>query len=280
MKRLSRSASSWMLRASASRVAASSGVRQAGRGPQDRRQRRAQIMRDRGQQRRPQPVGFHRQPCAVHSLHQIHPLDRQRRLVRQRVEQALLVGCQHRPGSSRSMPITPTAPRPVCIGRNSRFAPGSVSAPRPAGVVLLPAPARRGEVGVVQRVLRREAGAHHDAFLVRQQQHDAHLQHQRDLVDRGPQQIVEVRRHRQLAAEQIQLLGGARAGSRRDRLGAHPRGQIAGDHRRHGEEEQRDDVFRIGDGEGVERRQEKEIIGQRAERRRRTTPAKGRTARR
>ena len=30
------------------------------------------------------------------------------------------------------MPTTPTAPRPVFIGMNSRFAPGSVSEPRPA----------------------------------------------------------------------------------------------------------------------------------------------------
>ena len=56
----------------------------------------------------------------------------------------------------------------------------------------------------------------------------------------------------------------ARALSRRDGLGAHARGQIAGDHRDNGEEEQRDDVLRVGDGEGVERRQEEEIVGEHA----------------
>ena len=77
-----------------------------------------------------------------------------------------------------------------------------------------------------------------------QQDDDAHLQHQRDLMHGRPQQIVEVRRARQLAAELIQFLGGARALARRDRLRAHPRGEIAGDHRGDGEEEQRDDVLR------------------------------------
>src|SRR5579863_4695593 len=42
-------------------------------------------------------------------------------------------GVSNGPGRSRSMPITPTAPRSVRIGRKRRLAPGKVSAPRPAG---------------------------------------------------------------------------------------------------------------------------------------------------
>ena len=41
-------------------------------------------------------------------------------------------GVSRGPGLSLSMPTTPMAPRPVCIGRNSRLAPGRVSEPRPA----------------------------------------------------------------------------------------------------------------------------------------------------
>ena len=41
-------------------------------------------------------------------------------------------GVSRGPGLSLSIPMTPMAPRPVCIGRNSRLAPGSVSDPRPA----------------------------------------------------------------------------------------------------------------------------------------------------
>ena len=100
---------------------------------------------------------------------------------------------------------------------------------------------------------------------LRQQDHHAHLQHQRDLVHRRPQQVVQVRSAGQLAAELIQLLGGARALPRHDRLGADARGQVAGDHRGHAEEEQCGDVLRILDGEGVERRQEEEVVGHHAE---------------
>ena len=71
--------------------------RQAGGRAEDRRQRRAQIVRDRGQQRRAQPVGLGHQPRAIHVLDQVDPLDRQRRLVGQRIEQPPLIGRQHRP---------------------------------------------------------------------------------------------------------------------------------------------------------------------------------------
>ena len=175
------------------------------------------------------------------------------------------------------MPTTPTAPRPVLIGRNSRFAPGSVSEPRPAErffsqhhfAAARSASSSMSSGGKPARTV--------DRAVLRQQDDDAHLQHQRDLMHRRPQQIVEIRRARQLAAELIQLLGGARPLSRDDRLRAHARGQVAGDHRGDGEEEQRDDVLRVGDGEGVERRQEEEVVGQHADESRRTAPATGRT---
>ena len=69
---------------------------EAGRGAQDRRQRRAQIVRDRGQQRRAQPVGLGHQARAIHILDQVHALDRQRRLVGQRIEQPVLIGREDR----------------------------------------------------------------------------------------------------------------------------------------------------------------------------------------
>ena len=59
--------------------------------------------------------------ASVDVLGERDALDRERGLVGQRIEQPALVGREQRPGPSRSMPTTPTAPRPVRIGRNSRL---------------------------------------------------------------------------------------------------------------------------------------------------------------
>jgi hypothetical protein len=79
---------------------------------------------------------------------------------------------------------------------------------------VLPAPFGGGEIGVVEHVFRRIARAHRDAFALRQQQHDAHLQHRRDLKGGRPQEIVERDDARELAAEQIEILGRSRARAR------------------------------------------------------------------
>ena len=98
-------------------------------------------------------------------------LDRQRRLVGQRIEKPRAVRRQQAVRADReSMPMTPTAPRPVRIGRNSRLAPGNVSAPRPAALIVLHSPLRGGKVGLVQHVLRRIAGAHREPLSPSRQQ--------------------------------------------------------------------------------------------------------------
>ena len=59
-----------------------------GRGRAEHRgQRRLQVMRDRGQQRAAQPIGFHRTFDPVHVLDQQHALDGERALIDQRVQQ-------------------------------------------------------------------------------------------------------------------------------------------------------------------------------------------------
>ncbi len=175
-------------------------------------------------------------------------------------------GVSSGPGLSLSMPIMPIAPRPVRIGRNRRLAPGSVSEPRPAVRSFSHAQVGRGDIGVAQRVLRRIAGLDHDRALLRQQDHDPHLEHQGDLIGGRPQHVVERADAGELAAEGVERVGGARPRHRRHRLDAHPRGDV-GDERRHDDEEHEGrDVGRIGDGEGVDRRQEEEIVAERGDR--------------
>ena len=268
MKRFSRSASSWMVAASSSRRRL---VEQVGVGPeaaggaQDRGQRRAQVVRDRGQQRRAQPVRLRRPPGALDVLDQVDALDRERRLVAQRVQQPPLLRGQQRAGPVAVDPDhadrAAAGPHRQEQALRARQRVGA-AAGRP---VVLPAPVRRGEVGLVQHVLRRIAGAHRDRAVLRQQQDDPDLEHRGDLVGRRPEQVVERADAGQLAAEEVEVLGHLGPLAGRDRLVAHPGGEVARDHGDEEEEEQGDDVVGIGDGEGVERRQEEEVEGQDAE---------------
>ena len=95
-------------------------------------------------------------------------------------------GVKSGPGSSLSMPTTPTAPRPVRIGRKRRVRAGQRVGVAAGGAVVLPAPFGRREIGLVEQILRRIAGAHRDALALGEQQHDPHLEHQRDLVGGRP----------------------------------------------------------------------------------------------
>src|SRR5690242_21858046 len=77
-----------------------------------------------------------------------------------------------------------------------------------------------------------------------------------------PKQIVELADPRNLAAEGIELGRGLGAGLRGEGLAARASGQIAGEDRDDPEEDQRHDVRGVGDREGVDRRQEKEIVSE------------------
>ena len=172
-------------------------------------------------------------------------------------------GVSSGPGLSLSMPITPIAPRPVRIGRNRRLAPGSVSEPRPAESVVLPGPFRRREVGLVEHVLRRIAGLDGDRAVLRQEQHDAHLEHQRDLIGGCPQHVVERADRGELAAEGVEQFGRPRPRDRRHGLRANARGDIRDEHRHEGKETEGRDIVRVADREGVERRKEEEVVDER-----------------
>ena len=63
-------------------------------GPQYRRQRRLQVMRDRGEQRGAQSIGFDRALGAIHVLNEANALDGQGALINQRIQQAALVGSE------------------------------------------------------------------------------------------------------------------------------------------------------------------------------------------
>ena len=122
-----------------------------------RGQRRLQIMRDRGQQRAAQPVGLHRALDAVHVLDQQHPLDRERALIDQRIQQAALIRRQQRAGpvvvdaddADRAAPGPHRQEQPLGARQRVRAAPGRA--------IVAPGPVGGGEIGLVEFVLRRIA---------------------------------------------------------------------------------------------------------------------------
>ena len=219
-------------------------------------------MRDRGQQRRPQSLGFDRAPDAFHVFDEMHALDRQRRLVDQGVEQAPLVRRQD--GARLVRVDADHADRAAsrAHGQEQALGAGQVLRPATGRAVALPCPFGRRQIGFAQRILRRIACLDGNRTVFGQQQHDAHLQHQRDLIGRRPQHIVQRADAGQLAAEDVERLGRSRPSRRHQCLRAHPGGDVRDERCHQGKEDEGGDVLRIGDGEGVDRRQEEEIVAQ------------------
>ena len=238
-------------------------IAQRAGGAEHRGQRRLQIMRDRGQKRAAQPVGFHRALDAVHVLDQQHPLDRERALIDQRIQQAALVRRQQRAGpvvidaddADRAAPGPHRQEQPLGTRQRIRAAPGRT--------VVVPGPVGGSEIGLIELVFRRIATLDRQHAFFRQQQHHADLEHQRGLVGGRPQHVVQRRGAGQLAAEGIERFSGAYPADRGIGLRPHTRRNIGDQQRNQHEEKERCDVGGIGDGEGIDRRQEEEVVAQR-----------------
>ena len=218
---------------------------------------------------------------AVDVLDEMDALDRQRALVDQRIQQPPLLGRSSGPGSSLPMPRMPIGAAAGAHRQEQPLGAGQGVGVAAGGAVLLPGPLGGGQVGLVERVLRRIAGLDGDRAVLGQQQDDAHLQHRGDLVGRGPEHVVERAGAGQLAAEGVERLRScARAPWRRWPVRAPAGGEIGDDDGDQREEDERRDVGRVGDGEGVDRRQEEEVVAERGGDAGRTATATARSGRR
>ena len=140
-----------------------------------------------------------------------------------------------------------SAERLVRIGTNSQRPPGKVSVPRPVG----------RSASHDQRAAARSASLSSPSggkaalrsscrfrrALLRHQDHDLGVEQAGQMGDDDPQQVVEVDDAGDLAAEGIELGGGARLAPRRLGLRARARGERAGGDRHEHEEEQRQEVL-------------------------------------
>ena len=165
------------------------------------------------------------------------------------VEQAALGGAEQRPAASRaSTPITPTRRGRCGSAGTASGAPGRVSVPRPAG----------WSASHDQRAAARSASSSSSSGgkaalrpsslpVLGHQDHDLGVQQsRRPGADDGPQQVVEVDDAGDLAAEGVELGGGARPRARAASVCARVRAASALATMRHDhEEEQRHDIGRV-----------------------------------
>src|SRR5215510_15652481 len=123
-------------------------------------------MGDRRQERRAQMVGLSNSPHPLDVLHEMDTLDRQRTLVAQRIQEAALLGPQE--GAWFIAANAEDADLPTARAHRKKQPLGSWERLGiPAGrAVLLPCPFGGGEIGFIQRVLRRIAGFDRDRSVV------------------------------------------------------------------------------------------------------------------
>ena len=195
-------------------------------GAENRGQRRLEIVRDRGQQRRAQPVRLHGALDPVHVLDQQHPFDRQRALIHQRIEQPALVRRQQR--ACLVVVDADDADRAAAGSHRQEQALGARQRIRaaPGRAVVAPGPVRGGKIGLVELILGRIARLHGQDAVLGQQQHHPHPEHQRGLIGGRPQHIVQRRGARELAAEGVKRFRGPHPADRGDGLGAAPRAAL------------------------------------------------------
>ena len=168
------------------------------------------------------------------------------------------------------MAVDPEHPNRAAAGSQRQeqpFAAGQCIGTAPGGMAVLPTPASRRHIGIVQAVFWRVGASEIEHF-------DSSSGSSRTVFSLSIDETWNTVAHSRsssvpiagdLAAERVELGGRFGAGARRHDLRAGRGGQVADDDRHQREEEQSDDVFGIGNREGVERRDEEEIEGQHAQ---------------
>ncbi len=226
--------------------------------PRDGRQRGAEIVGDRAQQRVAKTLGLDAHLGVLSLVGQIRPLDGQRDLVRERFELVELFGrvervriggphAEHAHGASRG------SERQI-ERRRSRERAG----PEAGELAMLVDPAADTELVPVHFIL--PARPRHQTIIDFGQEHgDAAAEDLGDVPDHDGQERIDAARARQLSTHRVERRGPLLTLARSDRLGPDPYGEAADheadkQHDREGEE-----VADVGHGEGVVRGHEEEV---------------------
>src|SRR5262249_20734114 len=145
------------------------------------RERRLEIMRDRGQQCSAQAICLGSSLGAVKVFDQTDPFNGERGLIHQGVEQSSLIGRQHRPRFVAVDPQNYNGAAARGQGQEQAFGARKRVRSSPRGPIALPCPGCGRQVGRVERVLRRIACLYGNRAVLGKQQDDTHFEHQGDL---------------------------------------------------------------------------------------------------
>ena len=230
-------------------------------------QRRAQVVADRGEQRRAQPLGLGEDPGLLEVGDQAGALERDGDLVDQQVEQPALRRGKRAgvvPGDSEhaepSLPGADRQEQPARGGQRGGAAAGRLAA--------LPGPVGGGTVAHVEPVLGREGtdDLEPPAFAGRKQERIA-LERRAHVGDGSPGHVVESGGARHLPAEVVERVGSV--GDRAQRLGALAElaGEVAGQDRGDVEERERQHIVLARHVKGQPRIGEEEVVAEEAQRR-------------
>ena len=243
-------------------------------------ERRAQIMRERGEQRAAQPLAFDRGLGLRRLVDELRALDGDGGLVDERRERPVVLGgkivvrlagldADHAEDAARG---AKRAELELRVRQGGGAPAGEFAARR--------RPARRRPFARPERILRRKGGAELELLLLAEKHEGAAIHRLRHMRHHHPEHVVELGDRRELARKIIKRLRGDDAPRGRIRLLAHAPGEPAGEHGDEKEDEQREELVRLGDGEGVDRLDEEEIIGEEGEHRREDRRARAVSARR
>ena len=183
---------------------------------------------------------------------------------------------------SRSASTPTGAAHGARAARAASRRPGSVSVPRPGRLVVLAAPRWRSPAR--PRAARRPAGwrarDREPAALGQQERRPCAPNSRADVLDDDAQQVLDADGRRDLAREGVERRRARLAPPRRLGLVADARRQVAREHGDEQEDEERQQVLRLGHGEREARLDEEEVVDERARGARRRSTGRARPRRR
>ena len=220
------------------------------RGAGHRGERRAQVVRDRSEQRVAQRLALGRDARAGRRLREPRALERQADLARERLEQVPLLGQQHAPRIARLHGQHTEAAAPIAERQIERRRGRQRIGAQARAAAVIGDPLRDGEIrAAIRAVHRRLLGITEPPRRVGQQHDALALKHLGDVLDGEPRHAVAVARRGELAAHRVEQRRAPLARAGDARLLAHARHQRRDDERNDQHDGERQQVLHVRDRE-------------------------------
>ncbi len=236
---------------------------QVGGGRDDGGQRRAEVVPDAGEQRRAQPVALLERGDAGHLALGMDAGQREPGLIDECREQAALVGTDRIAAVVAAEAEHGARRTGGGDGHEQPIGGGQRVGPAAGGQAAIERPVAGGERDGVDVLVGRDGGDDRQRPVAARQIGGARVEQRRRLARQrlGQRDLVGGSGQRPGKTGQRRIL--PRRGRGQRALRPDPRRELAGDDRDAEQDDDRHEVLRIGDGEGIDRRQEEEVIRQR-----------------